>query len=102
MLTKENTSLWSPAIDYPTYEYVKGSRSTWQLDRQRVIPCPRGFKEVIIHQNEDEDFKDYQKTIKNEHADLSNKQLLEHPAGKFYGKKRNARWMDEIKQRNLV
>jgi hypothetical protein len=66
-----------------------------------MIPPPRGYREVIRLQDVEAHFKEYLEWLKEDHKDLTDAQLLEHPNGNFIGAWRNARWIDEIERRGI-
>jgi len=104
MLTKESSKGFSPAPDYPTYEYInrsgRGKRA--RCDRGRIVPTPKGFREIIEFHNEDEHFADYLGWIEDEHKDKPDSLMSESPYGIFIGTWRNARWYDEAQRRGLI
>ena len=104
MLTKENASGFNPALAYPTYEYLTNSGKGYKarFDGGRIIPKPKGHREVVRYHNEDEHFTDYLKWNTEAHKDIPDRQLREHPYGIFIGTWRNARWHDEAVRRDLV
>ena len=103
MLTKEN-SLGFIRQDFPTYEYLNRSSKSIKAccDGSRIIPCPKGYREVIRYATADDAFADYLKSIIEEHKYIPDTHLKEKPYGVFIGHWRNARWFDEAKRRNLV
>ena len=104
MLTKENASGFNPAFDYPTYEYISNSGKgiKARCDGSRMIPNPKGHREVIRFLNEQEHFEYYIEGLIEEHRKHSNRSMKSHPYGIFIGQWRNARWFDEAKRRGLV
>ena len=103
MLTKKVARGFSPALNYPTYMYISksGKGEKGRYDMGRIIPTPKGFREVIKYHNEDEHFTDYLKWIEEEHQRHSDNSMKAHPYGIFIGAWRNARWEDETKRRGL-
>lgn len=100
-LTKENSVGFSPAFQYPTYRYERSDGAyASNLDGSRIVPCPKGTEERIVHQDEAEHFTDYREWIIKEHRHLSDKELLKPPP--FIGRKRNARWIDARRARGLA
>jgi len=104
MLTKESSSGFSPSLNYPTYRYLSrsGNREQANFDGSRMSTIPRGYREVIEYHNEDEHFADYLKWNTEDHKDIPDQRMAEHPYGIFHGHFRNARWFDEAKRRGLV
>jgi len=104
MLTKENSSGFLPAKEYPTYQYLSksGKREMARCDGSRMTLPPKGYREVVVYQNEDEHFADYLRWNTEDHKGISDQQLAEHPYGIFIGNWRNARWYDEAKRRGLA
>ncbi len=101
MLTKENSSGFNPSFHYPTYEYKTNGGLMGSCDGSRIVPTPEGYTEVIVYHNIDGHFTAYLKQVAGDHENLTDGQLLAHPYGNFIGRGRNARWIDEIKRRNL-
>ena len=104
MLTKEVARGFYHANSYPVYEYVSKSGKRGQtsnLDGSRIIPLPRGYREVIRFHNRDEHFASYLKWLEEEHKGIPDEKLREYPNGRFIGRWRNARWSDEARRRNL-
>ncbi len=104
MLTKEKAHGFNRAKSYPTYKYPTNSGKGYKArcDMGRIVPTPKGHREVVEYHNEDEHFTDYLQWIKDEHKDIPNKRMREHPYGIFIGTWRNARWFDEAQRRGLV
>jgi hypothetical protein len=104
MLTKENSSGFSPALSYPTYRYISktGKREIAKCDGGRILPKPRGYTEVIKFRNEDEHFQDYVRWNSEDLKDIPDERFMIHPYGIFHGNWRNARWHDEAKRRGLI
>ena len=104
MLTKENSSGFYPMKEYPTYRYLskRGNREHNRMDGGRIIPPPKGYREVVEYQNEDEHFADYLRWNTEDHKNIPDQRLAEYPYGVFIGNWRNARWYDEAKRRGLV
>lgn len=103
MLTKENSSGFIRQ-DFPTYEYMSKSSKSIRAccDGGRIIPRPKGYREVIRYANAEEAFADYLKSIVDEHKGIADNRFQEHPYGVYIGYWRNARWFDEAKRRGLV
>ena len=104
MLTKESSSGFCPAIQYPTYRYISksGKRERANCDGSRILPKPRGYTEVIEFHNEDEHFADYLRWNMEALKGIPDERFKEHPYGVFHGNWRNARWYDEAKRRGLI
>jgi len=104
MLTKESSSGFSPAIQYPTYCYISknGKREQANCHGSRILPKPKGYTEVIVFHNEDEHFADYVQWNTEDLKGVSDERFKEHPYGIFNGNWRNARWYDEAKRREIV
>jgi len=103
MLTKENSSGFIRQ-DFPTYEYHNKSSTGIKAccDGSRIIPCPKGYREVVRYATADDAFADYLKALIDEHRNTPDSRLQEQPYGIFIGHWRNARWYDEAKRRGLA
>ena len=104
MLTKKSSRGFSPAFQYPTYLYLSktGRRETANCDGSRMIPTPKGYREVIRYHSEDEAFADYLKWNTEDFKGISDERMRDNPFGIFIGTWRNARWYDEAQRRGLV
>ena len=104
MLTKKVARGFTPAPSYPTYEYASknGKRYKVAFDRGRIIPTPKGYREVIDCPDIDTDFTEYLKWIEDDHKRHSDKSFIDHPYGIFIGAWKNARWEDEAKRRGII
>lgn len=104
MLTKESSRGFPELVGYPAYEYHsrsgKGRRA--RMDLQRIIPCPRGYREVVRYADVNAHFTAYVEGLQEEHEGIPDSKFLEHPWGIFIGQWRNARWQDEAQRRGLV
>ena len=104
MLTKESSRGFSPMNQYPTYEYrsKKGNRIRANFGGSRIVPTPKGYREVIRYQTVDEDFTSYLERIEDEHKGIPNERMIENSFGTFIGTWRNVRWYDEAQRRGIV
>ena len=90
--------------EYPIARFgrpIKGG-NTFSMYTDKPENCPEDMK--ILEQYDDpfERLAEYAKDLENEHSDLSDERMLELGENHYSGRKRNARWHDELLRRGLI